>query len=200
MASRTCDHCFGAGTIASGNYEPCASCGGSGHGSYTDVPCISCSGSGRSSTPVQETCWSCNGAGNIIAPDTPAPNPPLRPAAPVVKPKPKTTKNPSASGTKKSPTQKAKNKVSEEMSGLALILALVGVVILWNDEHNFNIVQIALAGGTFFIASYIGLFVLYYAIKIAVYVIQVVFVAALVVMACNAMGFQWARDIVALFS
>lgn len=199
MASKTCDHCFGAGTLASPNYEPCASCGGSGHGSYTNVPCMSCNGSGRSSTPAQETCCYCNGYGNITVPDAPTPKPPPRSAAPVVEAKPKNTKNLPASGSKKSVTQKAKNKVSEEISGLALILALVGVVILWNDEHNFNIVQIALAGGVFFVASYVGLFVLYYAIKIAVYLIQVVFVGALVVMACNAMGFQWARDIVAMF-
>ena len=195
MAKKTCDYCFGVGSIESGNYQPCASCGGSGHGSYTNVACMSCNGSGKSTMPAREDCWHCHGHGSVDVPDTP--KPPVKPG-PGTRTKPKEAiKKPQPSA--QTSTQKNQNKVSEEIGGLAVLFAIIGAVILWNDNNNLNIVQIALAGGVFFIASYAGLFLLYYAIKVAAFVIQVAFVGAIIVIACNAMGFQWAKEIISLF-
>ncbi|MBU3020509.1 hypothetical protein [Aestuariibacter sp. A3R04] len=194
MAKKTCDHCFGVGTIESGSYEHCASCGGSGHGSYTNVSCMSCHGSGKSTMPARETCWHCHGAGSVDVPDAPMPPVKTGPRT-TVKPKEEIRKPRTSAQTS---TQQNPNKVSEEIGGLAVLFAIIGAVILWNDNNNLNIVQIALAGGVFFIASYVGLFLLYYAIKVVAFVIQVAFVGAIIVIACNAMGFQWAKEIISL--
>lgn len=195
MARKTCDYCFGVGTVESGNYEVCASCGGSGHGSYTNVACMSCNGSGKSTMPARESCLHCHGEGSVYVPDEPK-----RPVSPGTggntKPK-KEIKKPQTSA--QTSAQKKQNKVSEEIGGLAVLFAIIGAVILWNDNNNLNIVQVALAGGVFFIASYVGLFLLYYAIKVAAFVIQVAFVGAIIVIACNAMGFQWAKEVISLF-
>lgn len=97
--------------------------------------------------------------------------------------------------------QRRKNKTRylKKSEALPVLFAIIGAVILWNDNNNLNIVQVALAGGVFFIASYVGLFLLYYAIKVAAFVIQVAFVGAIIVIACNAMGFQWAKEVISLF-
>ena len=65
MASKTCSVCSGLCVLSSGRYDACYTCGGSGHGSHTDIRCTSCGGSGQSSQYIQDQCWNCHGTGSI---------------------------------------------------------------------------------------------------------------------------------------
>ena len=163
----TCTTCGGAGQIPSGQYDPCYSCGGSGHGSYTNVSCMACNGSGHSGSQRYDTCWNCHGAGS-----TPDPKPIVRTKAPVKTSKPEkqtNTKTSKTSNTAKPTTQKPSN-LSQTISQIAIVLAIV-VVIAASD--NLEGGEFIFAGLGAFFASYVALYVLYYVAIAAIELLKI---------------------------
>ncbi|RLU02340.1 MAG: hypothetical protein D9N11_09740 [Ketobacter sp.] len=151
----TCTTCGGAGQIPSGQYDPCYSCGGSGHGSHTDVPCMACNGSGHSGSQRYDTCWNCHGAGS-----TPDPKPIVRPKTQVKTSKPaKQTNNTSKTTGSATPTTKKPNNLSQNISQVAIVLA---IIILIAASDNLEGGEFIFAGLGAFFASYVALYVLYY--------------------------------------
>lgn len=152
-----CTACGGAGQQASGQYDPCYSCGGSGHGSHTDVACMSCNGSGRSSTERYDSCWSCHGAGHVADP-TPTYTP---------SPKPKTK---TASNSKTATVAKSSGSLSQNIAQVAVVLTIIVLVIASDDLKGGEFIVAGL--GAFF-ASFVGLLILYYVAVAAIELLKV---------------------------
>lgn len=189
MPSKTCNQCHGSGQLDNySEYESCYSCGGSGHGSYTDIACSSCNGSGRSTTPIKESCWQCGGAGSTYEPD------------PVYTP-PKTTKASTKQSTKKQSTNqgntsstKSKSSLNDNILGIAVVLTVILVAVLIGEDLPNE--QIAFLGFIAFVGSYIGAYIIYYAVKIGVVVL---FYGGLFVLGAYWMEFEWALELVNSF-
>lgn len=164
----TCTTCSGAGQIPSGQYDPCYSCGGSGHGSYTNEPCMACNGSGHSGSQRYDTCWNCHGAGS-----TPDPKPivPAKTTQPV-KPAKTTTKNTNNSpkSAKKQTTTTKPNNLSQSISQIAIVLAIV-VLIAASDTLEGG--EFIFAGIGAFFAAYVALYILYYVAVAAIELLKI---------------------------
>lgn len=172
MASETCYVCHGYGEIDSGSYDNCYRCGGSGHGSHTDVNCNSCNGSGQSTTKVKNQCWNCSGLGYTTSSD------------------PVSTSTSSTSSAKPT-TKKSQSSVSDVAYGIAAIVTLIVVIVLFKE--GIDIGPLVVVGIGTYLVSALVLYIAYYAVK---YTFIVAFYGAIVLMIANAMEFQWAVNIV----
>ena len=188
MATTQCTICHGIGNIDTGNHENCYSCGGSGHGSHTNVPCTSCSGSGKSCSTIKETCWNCHGSGTIHKRDAPKPRPP----------KTDTKVKPTTVSGKSKATTKKPSSVLESIQGISAVLAVIAMFFVFPEAET--ILHIGLVGVGSFGLSFVGLYIIYYAIKLAVGILEVAFglafYGAIVIVGANLLGFEWAEKIV----
>lgn len=167
----TCTTCGGAGQVPSGQYESCYSCGGSGHGSYTNVPCMACNGSGHSSSQRYNICWNCHGAGS-----TPDP----KPEAPAKKSKPgKQPTSSTSNANTATPIAKKPNNLSQNIAQIAVVLA---IIIVAAASDNLNGAELIFAGLGLFFASYIAIYILYYVMVAAIELLKIALVIAAVVL------------------
>ncbi len=206
MATKTCSMCYGSCYIDSGEYERCYSCGGSGHGSYTDVNCSACGGSGNSSTTRKDQCWQCYGSGVENVPDAPA-TPKYTKAAEPQKTSTKTAVNTATKGTKSAHTNKGQSKpsasqqkkqVEEVIGGIAIIVGVIVAFIVYDEKASVK--EAVISGIVSMIAAGVVSYFVYYAVKLAVKVFQVLFVfvfwAAIIVFVANALDAKWAGDVI----
>ncbi|GLR70251.1 hypothetical protein [Agaribacter marinus] len=203
MATKTCSMCFGSCYIDSGEYERCYSCGGSGHGSYTDVNCSACGGSGNSSTTRKDQCWQCYGTGVENVPDAPS-TPKYTKAAEPQKTSTKTAVNTATKGTKSTHTNKRqsasqqKKQVEDVIGGIAIIVGVIVAFIVYDEKASVK--EAVISGIVSMIAAGVASYFIYYAVKLAVKVFQVllvfVFWAAIIVFVANALDAKWAGDVI----
>ncbi|MEZ5505263.1 MAG: hypothetical protein R3F38_04490 [Gammaproteobacteria bacterium] len=187
MAYQTCNVCSGMCYLPSGRYERCYSCGGRGYGASTDTPCMACSGSGQSSTEIRDTCWNCHGSGTISVPDKVSPSPTTTP-----------TQAGSGKSTPSSPSAtKSKDALGDTIGWLATIAGFVVGLGYYQDHPQFG--EAAGVGIVAAIIAGVALFLLYYAIKIAIAILKVAltlaFWAFIILVVANAMEAEWAMQI-----
>lgn len=178
-----CDQCGGAGSLATGRYQACYRCGGSGHGGHTNQACIACGGAGTSTTEIRDTCWRCSGSGMIADP---------KPASAPAK---------SSSGSKKSASSGASNapakkgQANQIIAGLAGAAAVfVALAVYGETQDPANAIG---AGIVAFIGGYLLLWLAYGLLQLAVIV---AFWGAILIIIGNFAGWQWAEEVVALIT
>tara|TARA_R100000306_G_C4342967_1_gene126175 strand:+ start:15 stop:611 length:597 start_codon:yes stop_codon:yes gene_type:complete len=195
MGAKTCDICHGMCHLPSGRYESCSSCGGRGYGASTDTSCMACGGSGQSTTEIQDQCWNCNGVGTVTVSDDQKFNPNKTPSKSSAK---STVRNKTSNQTGNASTRKSNETLSETIGGISLLIACVAGFIFYQDEPELGpALGVAFV---FFILSGIVLYISYYAIKIAIEIIKVIFFIAflgvIILFVSNMLGFEWAVSIV----
>lgn len=195
MGTKACEICHGMCHLPSGRYESCSSCGGRGYGASTDISCMACGGSGQSTTEIQDQCWNCNGVGTVTVSDNQKVNPNKAQSKSVTK---STAKNKTSNQTGNASSKKSNETLSENIGGISLLIACIAGFVFYQDEPELgSALGVAFV---FFIFSGMVLYISYYAIKIAIEIIKLIFIIAfwgvIVLFVSNMLGFEWAVSIV----
>lgn len=185
MPTNTCDICHGSGSLPSGSYEDCYSCGGRGYGATTDTPCMACSGSGKSTQEKYDVCWQCHGIGTTTTSDP----------TPVYSKTKHNESSPKKTSQQKSTDQKASDqKLSDTIGGIALVLAIIVGVVVYQEKEDGG--AAFGAGLVTLIGSGICLYIAYYVLKLAIEVIKIaavlLFWGGIIVFVAYQMEAEWA--------
>lgn len=206
-----CGVCSGACYLPSGRYEPCYSCGGSGHGARTDQACMACGGTGRSSNEIMDPCWECHGAGTVADPPAYGDSSgktvnrrSQRSESKAVRSqktaKQSSGKNPTKGKAVGEEATEKETDISEIIAGISVFIAVIMALVIYDDKKD---VGAAIGAGIVtFLMSGAAMYIAYYVLKIAIKILEVfvvvVFWGAIAVFAGNLLGLEWAEDVLKL--
>lgn len=173
-----CPTCQGVGTLATGRYEGCYRCGGSGQGAATDVPCMACGGAGTSTTEVRDSCFDCGGGGVVADP------------APVQGRGPKKSAPPAPQGQPAAATPSG-SRFQKHILVIALLFGAVSGLIGYGQSSELS--DGITDGLITFVITACVLHLLLFVVKVLLQVAKVAIPLALVLVLGHFLDWKWAQ-------